>query len=85
MSRRPISQRQIVFSSLLIATALGACAPAQPATSPGGAPEPSAPTTSNGEPVGADRQSPTQKLEQSPKLDTNDGIKPAATPPNENK
>jgi hypothetical protein len=88
MSRRPISQRQIVFSSFLsslLAIALCACGPAQPATSPGGGPEPSAPTTSDGEPIGADRQPPAQKLEQSPKLDTNDGIKPAATPPDEKK
>ncbi len=73
------------LSSLVVATALGACGPAQPATSPGGGPEPSTPTTSDGEPIGADRQAPAQKLEQSPKLDTNDGIKPAATPPDEKK
>lgn len=84
-SRRLIAQRQIVFSSLVVALALCACGPSQPAASPGGGAEPSGPTTSDGEPIGADRVTPGQKLEQSPKLDSSEGVKPAATPPNENK
>jgi hypothetical protein len=84
-SSRFITQRQIVFSSLVVAVALCACGPAQPAASAGGGAEPSGPTTSDGEPIGADRVSPGQKLEQSPKLDANEGVKPAATPPTENK
>jgi hypothetical protein len=43
--------------------------------------DPSTPTTSDGEPIGADRQPPTQKLQQGPRIDSNDGVKPSATPP----
>jgi hypothetical protein len=42
--------------------------------------EPPATTTGNGEVMGADRVSPARKLEESPKLDTRDGVKPAEKP-----
>lgn len=88
-SRRLITQRQIGLSTLftvmaLCAMAFCACGPAQPAASPGGS-EPSARTTSDGEPLGADRVSPGQKLEQGPQLDSSEGVKPAPTPPDDKK
>jgi hypothetical protein len=76
--------RRAVFSCLLSVLS-SACASPQvaPAAPPSSERDPSAPTTSDGEVVGADRVPPSQKLEQGPRVDTNDGVKPAATPPAE--
>lgn len=62
-----------------------ACAAPQvaPAGSPSSERDPSAPTTSDGEVIGADRVPPNQKLEQGPRVDSSEGVKPAATPPKE--
>jgi hypothetical protein len=70
-----------------LGVALCGCATPQaaaPAT-PNNQPELAGPTTSDGEPIGADRQAPGKKLEQGPALDSNQGVKPSATPPTEHK
>lgn len=72
------------ISATAIATLLAACgAPAGAPQSPTNDVQPPATTTGDGEVVGADRVPPGQKLEEGPKLDTRDGVKPAATPAGE--
>jgi hypothetical protein len=75
--------RLATLSSVL--SLASACASPQvaPAGPTGGERDPSTPTTSDGEVVGADRVPPNQKLEQGPRVDAKEGIKPAATPPAE--
>jgi hypothetical protein len=71
-------------SVLALAVLLGACGqPNSPTKSPTNDVQPPTTTTGNGEVMGADRVSPAQKLEQGPKLDAKDGLKPAAQPPAE--
>jgi hypothetical protein len=69
--------------SLLAASALIACGNPNgaPPTSPNNDVQPPTTTTGNGEVMGADRVPPGQKLQEGPKLDAKDGLKPAATPP----
>jgi hypothetical protein len=63
---------------------LGACGPQNsPTKSPANDVQPPTTTTGNGEVMGADRVAPGQKLEEGPKLDAQDGIKPASKPPGE--
>jgi hypothetical protein len=77
-----IRQARIPF--IAIATLLAACgSPATPPQSPANDETRPPPTTSDGETLGADRVPPGQKLQQSPKLDSRDGVKPAATPPHD--
>lgn len=54
-----------------------------PPSSPTNDVQPPTTTTGNGEVMGADRVPPAQKLEEGPKLDSNEGIKPAAKPAGE--
>ena len=64
-----------------LAALCGACrAPANPPQSPTNDTQPPTTTTGNGEVLGADRVPPASKLEQGPKLDSKDGIKPASKP-----
>ena len=74
-----------LVSSLMLAAVLGACAPspAAPPKSPTNDVEPPATTTGNGEVMGADRVPVGQKLEEGVKLDSQEGVKPAAQPPAE--
>jgi hypothetical protein len=67
------------------AALLGACgpSPASPPKSPTNDVEPPATTTGNGEIMGADRVSPGQKLQEGIKVDSQDGVQPAAEPPAE--
>ena len=51
-----------------------------PPTSPTNDVQPPTTTTGNGEVMGADRVPPAQKLEEGPRLDTQEGLKPAAQP-----
>jgi hypothetical protein len=63
---------------------LGACSsPATPPRSPTNDVDPPATTTGDGEVMGADRVSPGQKLEEGIKVDSHEGVKPAAQPPAE--
>jgi|GEM_PF-6323692 len=60
---------------------LGACSsPATPPRSPTNDVQPPATTTGSGEVMGADHVSPAQKLEESVKVDSHEGITPAAQP-----
>jgi len=72
----------ISIAALLVV--LAACgAPGNPVRSPSNAQQPPATTTSDGKVIGADGVPPGQKLEEGPRLDSRDGLKPAATPPRE--
>jgi len=51
-----------------------------PPSSPTNDVQPPTTTTGNGEVMGADRVPPAQKLEESPKIDAQEGLKPAAQP-----
>jgi hypothetical protein len=64
---------------------LGACAlpSSSPPKSPTNDVQPPTTTTGNGEIMGADHVSPGQKLEEGVKIDSKDGVKPAAQPPTE--
>jgi hypothetical protein len=63
---------------------LGACSsPATPPRSPTNDVDPPATTTGDGEVIGADRVSPGKKLEEGIKVDSHEGVKPAAQPPAE--
>lgn len=63
---------------------LGACgAPGTPPQSPINDHQPPATSPGDGKVIGADGVPPAQKLEEGPKLDTRDGVKPATTPPAE--
>lgn len=80
MKRLIVPLRSVCWS--LVAAASTACASPQaagPRAPTDG--DPAVPTTSDGEPVGADRQPPGQKLQQGPSLDSSKGVKPSATPP----
>jgi hypothetical protein len=69
---------------LALSLLLGACGqPKSPTKSPTNDVQPPTTTTGNGEVMGADRVAPAQKLEQGPKLDSQDGVQPAATPTGE--
>ncbi len=72
-----------LLSLCLVVTLLAACGPskATPPKSPTNDVEPPTTTTGNGEIMGADHVSPGQKLDEGVKLDSKDGIKPAAQPP----
>jgi hypothetical protein len=74
-----------IRSFLALSVLLAACG--QPQNSPTKSPindvQPPTTTTGNGEVMGADRVSPGQKLEEGPKLDSQEGIKPAGKPPTE--
>jgi len=74
----------LIATALTLAALLAACgSPATPAQSPSNDSQSPPQTTSDGEAIGADRVPPGQKLEEGPKLDSKDGVKPAATPPHE--
>jgi hypothetical protein len=60
-----------------------ACGPSSPSKSPTHDVTPPTTNTGDGEVMGADRVPPAQKLEQGPKLDSNEGIQPAPKPGNE--
>jgi hypothetical protein len=62
-----------------VAILLAACATGAPPQSPHEV-DSTAPTTSDGEVIGADREQPAKKLDESPKVDSQQGVKPAATP-----
>ena len=62
---------------------LSACAPPSPAQPPTNDTQPPATDPGSGDVMGADNVSPAQKLEEGPKLDAKDGLKPAETPPKE--
>jgi len=71
--------------SLLLAFMLVGCGNpnSAPPSSPTNDVQPPTTTTGNGEVMGADRVPPAQKLEEGPKLDSHEGLKPAAKPPGE--
>lgn len=70
-------------SILATAVLLSACGSPSPAQSPTNDVHPPATTPGDGKVIGADQVPPAEKLEQGPKLDTRDGIEPAATPAHE--
>ena len=73
-----------LISLCALVALLGACSsPSSPPKSPTNDVQPPATTTGNGEVMGADRVSPAQKLEEGVKLDSHEGVKPAAQPPAE--
>ena len=75
--------KRIIAMTALVTLAAqgGACrAPANPPQSPTNDTQPPTTTTGNGEVLGADRVPPATKLEEGPKLDSKDGLKPAAKP-----
>jgi hypothetical protein len=73
-----------LISLCALVALLGACSsPSSPPKSPTNDVQPPATTTGNGEVMGADRVSPAQKLEEGVKVDSHEGIKPAAQPPAE--
>lgn len=73
-----------LISLCALVVLLGACsAPASPPRSPTNDVQPPTTTTGDGEVMGADRVSPGQKLEEGVKLDSQEGVKPAAQPPAE--
>ena len=73
-----------VISLCALLAVLGACSsPATAPKSPTNDVQPPATTTGNGEVMGADRVSPAQKLEEGVKVDSHEGLKPAAQPPAE--
>lgn len=71
--------------SLLAGLLLVACG--NPNSPPPGSPtndvKPPITNTGDGEVMGADRVPPAQKLQEGPKLDSQDGLKPAAKPSGE--
>jgi hypothetical protein len=73
------------LGSFLAALLLVACGNpnSAPPTSPTNDVQPPTTTTGDGEVMGADRVPPGQKLEQGPRLDSQQGLKPAAKPPGE--
>jgi hypothetical protein len=71
-------------TAVTLSALLAACgSAANPPQSPNNDARSPATTTSDGKVIGADGVSPAQKLEEGPKLDSRDGIKPAARPPGE--
>jgi hypothetical protein len=74
--------QNFTLRSLLAALLLVACG--NPNSPPPGSPtndvQPPTTTTGNGEVMGADRVPPAQKLQEGPKLDSQEGLKPAAQP-----
>ena len=73
-----------LISLCALVALLGACSsPSSPPKSPTNDVQPPATTTGSGEVMGADRVSPAQKLEEGVKLDSHEGVKPAAQPPAE--
>ena len=73
-----------LISLCALVALLGACSsPSSPPKSPTNDVQPPATTTGNGEVMGADRVSPAQKLEEGVKVDSHEGLKPAAQPPAE--
>jgi hypothetical protein len=67
--------------ALAVAALLAACgSPANPPQSPTNDNTPPTTTTGDGKVMGADEVPPGQKLQEGPKLDSQDGLKPAATP-----
>ncbi len=71
------TSRSLLGSALL---ALVACSPRTPAQPPTNDTQPPATDPGSGDVMGADKVSPAQKLNEGPKLDSQEGIKPAATP-----
>lgn len=66
------------LAALLLSVA--ACSPQSPARPPTNDAQPPAMEPGSGDVMGADRVSPAQKLEEGPKLDSQEGLKPAPTP-----
>lgn len=71
------------LSLLLLPLLALACGPSSPPKSPTNDVTPPTTNTGDGEVMGADRVSPAQKLDQGPKLDSSEGIKPAPKPAGE--
>ena len=73
-----------IASAVTLATLVAACgSPATPPQSPSNDVQPPATTIGDGKVMGADQVPPGQKLQEGPKLDSRDGVKPATTPPGE--
>ena len=66
----------------LVTLLLGAasCAPRSPAQPPTNDTQPPATDPGSGDVMGADNVAPAQKLQEGPKLDSQDGVKPAEKP-----
>ena len=75
-----MTNARATLSFLALSMLLGACGEPPP-KSPTNDVQPPTTTTGSGEVMGADRVAPGQKLQEGPKLDSQDGIKPAETPP----
>ena len=83
MKERP-ARIPLIATAVTLALLLAACgSPASPPQSPTNDAQPPAPSTGDGKMIGADGVPPAQKLEEGPKLDSKDGVKPAATPPHD--
>jgi hypothetical protein len=79
-----MTHSKTIHCLLALSLLLGACGqPNGPTKSPTNDVQPPTTTTGNGEVMGADRVAPGQKLQEGPKLDSKDGIQPAATPTGE--
>lgn len=65
---------------LSLALLVMACGPSSPSKSPTNDVTPPTTNTGDGEVMGADRVPPGQKLDEGPKLDSSEGIKPAPKP-----
>lgn len=68
------------LSLLLLPLLALACGPSSPTKSPTHDVTPPTTNTGDGEVMGADRVPPGQKLNQGPKLDSSEGLKPAPKP-----
>lgn len=76
-----ISQTTMAVTLTVLLAACGA--PANPPQSPINDHQPPSTSPGDGKMIGADNVSPAQKLEEGPKLDSRDGVKPATAPPAE--
>lgn len=72
-----------ILRALLPALVLAACGPSSPSKSPTNDVTPPTTNTGDGEVMGADRVAPGSKLDQGPKLDSSEGLKPAEKPSSE--
>lgn len=78
-----MTRTQTSMAVTLVALLAACGAPGKPPQSPVNDTQPPSTSPGDGKVIGADGMSPSQKLEEGPTLGSQDGIKPAATPPAE--